>query len=59
MDQQPQTPSWGSAPGARPASTNGLAIASLVLGILWIYRVGSVLALIAVVAVLTAVASSA
>jgi hypothetical protein len=30
-----------------------------VLGILWIYRVGSVLALIAVVAVLTAVASSA
>ena len=46
MDQQPQTPSWGPAPGARPASTNGLAIASLVLGILWIYWVGSVLALI-------------
>jgi hypothetical protein len=33
------------APVAR-ASTNGLAIASLVLGILWLYWIGSVLALI-------------
>jgi hypothetical protein len=39
-------------PGSRPyapvvaPTTNGLAIASLILGILWIYWVGSVLALI-------------
>ena len=30
----------------QPASTNGFAIASLVLGILWLYWLGSVLALI-------------
>jgi hypothetical protein len=30
----------------QPRTTNGLAIASMVLGILWIYWVGSVLALI-------------
>jgi hypothetical protein len=42
MNEQPQVPSWGQA----PARTNGLAVASLVLGILWIYWVGSVLALI-------------
>lgn len=45
---QPQ--SWqGGAPGfvsSMPRPTNGLAIASLVLGILWIYWVGSVLAVI-------------
>jgi Domain of unknown function (DUF4190) len=29
-----------------PASTNGLAVAALVLGILWIYWIGSVLAVI-------------
>jgi Domain of unknown function (DUF4190) len=29
-----------------PASTNGLAVAALVLGILWIYWVGSILAVI-------------
>jgi hypothetical protein len=29
-----------------PPSTNGMAIASLVLGILWIYWIGSILALI-------------
>ena len=34
--------------GARPATpgTNGLAIASLVLGILWLYWIGSILAVI-------------
>jgi hypothetical protein len=42
----------GGSPGMRPStpvaapSTNGMAVASLVLGILWIYWVGSVLALI-------------
>ena len=30
----------------QPRSTNGLAIASLVLGILWIYWIGSILAVI-------------
>jgi hypothetical protein len=39
----PQGP-YGYPPPHRP--TNGLAIASLILGILWIYWVGSVLALI-------------
>jgi hypothetical protein len=33
-------------PGFRPQSTNGLSIASLVLGILWLWWVGSALALI-------------
>jgi len=37
--------SVGVAPGV-PTSTNGLAIASLVLGILWVWWIGSVLALI-------------
>jgi len=32
-------------PGA-PKSTNGLAIASMVLGILWVYWLGSILALV-------------
>ncbi|ANY05235.1 hypothetical protein AFB00_01685 [Pseudonocardia sp. HH130630-07] len=41
---QPQ-PGWGPAyPPPRP--TNGMAIASLVLGILWLYWVGSILALV-------------
>jgi hypothetical protein len=31
---------------AAPSSTNGFAIASLVLGILWLYWVGSILAVI-------------
>jgi len=30
----------------RPPGTNGLAIASMVLGILWIYWIGSILALV-------------
>jgi len=34
---------YGYAP---PAKTNGMAIASLVLGIVWLYGVGSILALI-------------
>lgn len=40
--QQP----YGYQPYARPTSTNGLAIASMVLGILWIYWIGSILALV-------------
>ena len=46
-------PSYGYPPGPgyggygpAAASTNGMAVASLVLGILWIYWVGSILALI-------------
>jgi hypothetical protein len=35
---------YGGYPQARP--TNGMAIASLVLGILWLYWVGSILALV-------------
>jgi hypothetical protein len=37
---------WGGPIGWRPRSTNGLAIASMVLGILWIYWIGSIVALI-------------
>jgi Domain of unknown function (DUF4190) len=33
-------------PKPAPVRTNGLAIASLVLGILWLYWVGSILALV-------------
>ena len=36
----------GPPPRWQPRQTNGLAIASMVLGILWIYWVGSVLALV-------------
>jgi hypothetical protein len=53
---QPGQPPWGGPypppyaqpyPGyAAPTSTNGFAIASLVLGILWLYWVGSILAVI-------------
>jgi hypothetical protein len=38
------SPGYGGYPQARP--TNGMAIASLVLGILWLYWVGSILALV-------------
>ena len=38
-------PQWQQQPYAMPA-TNGMAIASLVLGILWLYWVGSILALV-------------
>jgi hypothetical protein len=44
----PQQPGWygqGYGPYA-PRPTNGMAIASLVLGILWLYWVGSILALV-------------
>jgi hypothetical protein len=33
-------------PATTPRSTNGLAIASMVLGIVWVYWIGSILALI-------------
>lgn len=45
----PNVPSYPPPPPPqyRPApSTNGMAIASLVLGILWVYWIGSILALI-------------
>jgi len=41
----PVAPYYGMAPGVRP-SVAGLAIASMVLGIIWIYWIGSVLALV-------------
>ena len=34
------------APTARPTGTDGLAIASLVLGILWLWWIGSILAVV-------------
>lgn len=40
---QPYAP-YGAYPVARP--TNGMAVASLVLGILWLYWLGSILALV-------------
>jgi hypothetical protein len=42
----PAAPAVASGYGAAPAGTNGLAIASLVLGIVWIAGLGSLLALI-------------
>jgi hypothetical protein len=43
-------PAWAGYPGGVPApaqqTTNGLAIASLVLGIIWIFGLGSILAVI-------------
>jgi hypothetical protein len=36
---------YGGYPYAPPQRTNGLAIASMVLGILWLYWIGSILAL--------------
>ena len=41
----PYGPPYGGYPYA-PARTNGMAIASLVLGILWLYWIGSILALV-------------
>lgn len=46
---QATTTGWrpkGMLIGTEPRPTNGLAIASMVLGILWIYWIGSILALI-------------
>ena len=56
-DQPPTPPSQPGGPppqpyqpgppqGARPGGTNGLAVASLILGILWICWLGSILAVI-------------
>lgn len=45
----PPPPGYGPPPYgyfAPPTATNGFAIASLVLGILWLYWIGSVLAII-------------
>lgn len=44
--QQPMLPGGPYGQPPRPAPTNGLAIASLVLGILWIWGLGSLLAVI-------------
>src|SRR4051794_2567086 len=47
--QQPYAQPYGQPygpPYAQPQRTNGLAIASMVLGILWLYWIGSVLALV-------------
>jgi len=42
----PSAPQAVAAPAAAPRSTNGLAIAAMVLGIVWVYWIGSILALI-------------
>ena len=41
-----QPPPYQYQYGPPPRPTNGLAIASMVLGILWIYWIGSILALV-------------
>jgi hypothetical protein len=42
----PQYQPYNPMPYVTSAGTNGLAVASLVLGILWIYWIGSILAVI-------------
>jgi uncharacterized membrane protein len=42
----PPSAPYGYTPYAPAPGTNGLAIASLVLGILWLYWIGSILAII-------------
>jgi len=42
----PPSAPYGYTPYAATQGTNGLAIASMVLGILWIYWIGSILAII-------------
>jgi Domain of unknown function (DUF4190) len=42
----PETPTEASTLTARQQSTNGFAVAALVLGILWLYWLGSILALV-------------
>jgi Domain of unknown function (DUF4190) len=49
--QQPPAPGYGPPAGYpaypwAPQRTNGMAVASMVLGILWIYWIGSILALV-------------
>ena len=44
--QYPPPPQYATAGYGAPARTNGMAIASMVLGILWLYWIGSILALI-------------
>lgn len=47
MGMPPPPPPEGSVQySARPPRTSGLAIASMVLGIVWIYWIGSILAII-------------
>ena len=41
-----QPPFYGYPAAYAPRSTNGLAIASMVLGILWLYWIGSILAIV-------------
>ena len=43
---QPPPQAYAWAPVQQPVGTNGLAVASLVLGILWLYWIGSLLATI-------------
>ena len=43
---QPYGQPYGGYPYAPPQRTNGMAIASMVLGILWLYWIGSILALV-------------
>lgn len=42
----PPNAPYGYSPYAPPQSTNGMAIASLVLGLVWVYWIGSILAII-------------
>jgi hypothetical protein len=42
----PPNAPYGYSPYAPTQSTNGMAIASMVLGILWVYWIGSILAII-------------
>ncbi len=45
--QGPYPQPYGYQPQhARPMTTNGLAIAAMILGILWVYWIGSILALV-------------
>jgi len=52
MPPDPSPPQWSGGEPQQPqvqyvaASTNGLAVASLVLGIVWIFWIGSILALV-------------
>ncbi len=50
---QPSPPQWAPPPQAgqygaygQPRPTNGMAVASMVLGIVWIFWIGSILALV-------------